>query len=124
MTLFTSCILTSYYIATRIMEIVNLSDTGLSQDECRKAASWMAQAFARARKSKHMSIVKDTTLTDHAQLYSRYTSLDHILRRSSIRVQHRDARKVLVLPLESRRQVGLPYWCPGQWRVAWLSCLF
>ncbi|KAF3014225.1 hypothetical protein E8E14_008553 [Neopestalotiopsis sp. 37M] len=38
------------------MEIVNLSDTGLSQGECRKAASWMAQAFARAPATPALTI--------------------------------------------------------------------
>jgi hypothetical protein len=33
------------------MEIVNLTNVGLSLSESRKASKWMAQSFAAARKS-------------------------------------------------------------------------
>ncbi|KAI0138248.1 hypothetical protein BJ166DRAFT_544594 [Pestalotiopsis sp. NC0098] len=38
------------------MEIVNLSETGLPREECQKAATWMAQAFAGAPATPALTI--------------------------------------------------------------------
>ena len=97
------------------IELIDLSNRGLSKSDSREVAKWMAKAFAEARST--IDLLSSVTEANSG-LHSRHSRLDDILRPKQIRRQCRAARTILGVSLEPRGHVRYIDRREKGWRMA------